>query len=86
MALKRLKKVANQHIIRRRVRLDGHAFIGCTFVDCILEFSGGDVSIEDTLFVRPAIEMDGPASNTTEVLRVLGALKEEMFTFADEKP
>lgn len=75
--------VADQHIIRRRVRLDGHAFIGCTFVDCILEFSGGDIRIEDTLFVRPSLEMDGAASNTTEVLRVLGALREDMFTVRD---
>lgn len=75
--------VADQHLTRRRIRLDGHEFIRCTFIDCILEFSGGDVHIEDTLFVRPALEMDGAASNTTEVLRVLGALKDEMFTLVD---
>lgn len=81
MPVTQLKTIADQHITRRRIRLDGHEFIRCTLVDCILEFSGGDVRIEDTLFVRPAIEMDGAASNTTEVLRALGALKEEMFRF-----
>jgi hypothetical protein len=75
--------ITDQHLTRCRIRLDGHEFLRCTFIDCILEFSGGDVHIEDTLFVRPALEMDGAASNTTEVLRVLGALNDDMFTIRD---
>ena len=76
-----LVEVRGKRFNRTRVRLDGHAFIGCTFTDCTIAFSGGECDIEETLFVRPTLEMSGAAANTAEILHALGALNERMFNF-----
>lgn len=76
-----LPETRGKRFNRERVRLDGRALIGCTLIDCTIEYSGGDIFIEDTMFIRPQLEMDGAAANTAEVLHVLGALNERMFRF-----
>lgn len=78
-----LVEIRGKRFDRTRVRLDGHVFIGCTLVDCTLEFSGGECRIEETFFLRPSLEMTDAAANTVEVLHVLGALNEKMFTFPE---
>jgi len=78
-----LIEVRGKRFDRERITLDGHSFVGCTFIDCTVAFRGGECSIEDSLFVRPQLEMSGAAANTAEVLHALGALNERMFDFPE---
>jgi hypothetical protein len=76
-----LAEIRRKRFNRERVVLDGYAFFECTFIDCTIAFSGGDCLIEETMFVRPRLEMSGAAASTAEILHALGALNEKMFRF-----
>lgn len=54
------------------VRLDGKHFIDCHFIDCTLEYSGGDVALERTTIHSCKHVLFGYARQTAEYMRMAG--------------
>ena len=56
----------------KTVRLDGKHFKDCTFADCILEYSGGDVILERVSMLSCKHTLIGYARQTANYMRSVG--------------
>ena len=54
------------------VRLDGKHFIDCIFIDCTLEYSGGDMALERTAVHSCKHVLYGYALQTADYMRTMG--------------
>jgi hypothetical protein len=74
-AISTLEHVRDRQFKNERVEIDGKRFTSCTFTDCDLVYSGGDVEFGPGCVVndcRP--EFSGPARRTVLLLHALGLL------------
>ena len=70
-----LEHIRDKHFTNQRVEIDGKRFTSCTFKNCELIYSGGDVEFGLGCVVndcRP--EFSGPARRTVLLLHALGLL------------
>lgn len=58
----------------RTLDLDGKKFVGCTFIDCVLQYSGGPVAFELSRFRGCRYVFYGSARNTVHFLQEVGLL------------
>ncbi len=56
------------------VQMDGRHFSHCTMINCILDYSGKPVTLEDTEFQGCQFRFTGDASLTVNFLRCFGML------------
>ena len=54
------------------IRLDGKHFVDCFFIDCTLEYSGGDIILERTSIHGCKHVLYGYARQTAAYLRAVG--------------
>ncbi len=54
------------------VRLDGKHFKDCTFTQCTLEYSGGEVTFEKVRLTRCRHVLLGQALQTAKYMRIVG--------------
>lgn len=54
------------------VQLDGKHFVDCTFIDCTLEYGGGDLVLERTSIYSCKHQLFGYARQTAEYMRTVG--------------
>ena len=62
----------------KTIRIDGTAFYGCQFTDCVLIYSGGEYLLDDCMFPGCTYQFEGPARNTMVFASVMGLLQEEV--------
>jgi len=63
------KVFENQHLV-----LDEGVFINCTFRNCSLEYSGGDVYVQNCQGEGCQLVWRGPAQRTVILLQALGLM------------
>jgi hypothetical protein len=63
------KVFENQHLV-----LDDGVFINCTFRNCSLEYSGGDVHVQNCQGEGCQLVWRGPAQRTVILLQALGLM------------
>jgi hypothetical protein len=63
------KVFENQHLV-----LDEGVFINCTFRNCSLEYSGGDVHVQNCQGEGCQLVWRGPAQRTVILLQALGLM------------
>ncbi len=56
------------------VALDNKTFVGCTLVNCVLEYSGGPVTFDSTLFRNCRYIFYGQARSTVLFLQEVGLM------------
>lgn len=74
--LKGMRRYEGQVFEHEHVVLDNSIFINCTFKDCTIEFSGGDVSFFGQFqVVNSPVIYRGAAMRTLSLLQTFGMLK-----------
>ena len=75
------KTFENQHVL-----LDDGVFINCTFKNCSLEFSGGDVYVQNCQGEGCQLVWRGAAQRTVILLQALGLMAPPPVPKASEIP
>jgi hypothetical protein len=74
-AISTLEPVQDRHFKNETVELDGKRFMSCSFDDCTLNYSGGDVEFGPGCSAENCWPIfSGPARRTALLLRTLGPL------------
>ncbi len=56
------------------ISVDGKQFIDCTFIDCVIEYTGEPVILERTAMLSCRYRFSGPARMTLQFLDCVGLL------------
>lgn len=70
--------VQDVHEENRVVILDDRNFIGCSFKECTLMYSGGDYGWADTKFENCKVKLMGPAGRTMNVIKALNLMQDKV--------
>lgn len=65
------------------VALDGRHFLDCSLRGCVLEYSGGDLTLERTEVQNCRPLLRGPAGRTYSLLSTLGLLPAQLPRFIE---
>ena len=65
------------------IRLDGKHIIDCIFIDCTLEYSGGDIVFERTSMFGCHHQLYGYARQTARYMRNVGLMDETQDKWTD---
>jgi hypothetical protein len=74
-AISTLEPIQDRHFKNETVDIDGRRFLSCSFENCLLNYSGGDVEFGpgcSAVDCRPIFS--GPAGKTLRLLQVFGLL------------
>lgn len=69
-----LEIIKNKHLIGDYLSIDNKHFISCTLIDCVLEYSGGDICFEQTTLRGCRHVFYGPARGTLHYLQNVGLM------------
>jgi len=75
-----MKVIADQELENTVLQMDGHHFENCTIIQCILIFSGGDLSWTNCKFVKCQIRFVGAAGKPIHFLKHFGMVPQEPQT------
>jgi len=67
-----MNRYENETFEKRHVVLDDGVFISCTFKNCSLEYSGGDVHVQNVQAESCQLIWRGAAQRTVFLLQALG--------------
>jgi hypothetical protein len=56
------------------IKLDGKSFVGCTLQHCVLQYNGGPVSFDRTVFRGCKYVFFGSARSTVHFLQAVGLI------------
>jgi hypothetical protein len=75
--------IENQTLANGIVALDDRIFMNCTYENCLLLYSGGDVDFKAAVFRNCRFEFPGAAGRTIYILRTFGLIPQ---SFSDGSP
>ena len=75
--------IRNETLQDRRLPLDGKSFVNCSLVGCVLEYSGGPVNFEHTVFRSCKYVFFGPARATVHFMQAIGLANDEADMWAE---
>lgn len=67
-----MKRYCNQKFTNQHFSLDDGVFIDCTFINCSLEYSGGDFYLQNLSVENCQLIYRGPAKNTIDFMQKTG--------------
>ena len=70
-----MQVLENWHPQGVTVYMDDKRFVKCVLTDCKLVYGGGDVTWENTQFVKCQLSFDGAAQRTVAYLQNFGLMK-----------
>jgi hypothetical protein len=72
-----METIRDQKFAGRSFVIDETVFINCQLTDCDLYYRGGDFDWTNSSFDACRFHWRGPAKRTVDLLRLIGALKEQ---------
>jgi hypothetical protein len=72
-----METIRDQKFAGRSFVIDETVFINCQLTDCDLYYEGGDFDWANTSFNACRFHWRGAAKRTADLLRLIGALKEQ---------
>jgi hypothetical protein len=72
-----METIRDQKFAARSFVIDETVFINCQLTDCDLYYEGGDFDWANTGFDACRFHWRGVAKKTVDILRLIGALKEQ---------
>ena len=78
-----MQVIQNETIQGTRLPLDGKCFVNCILVKCVLEYSGGAVDFQQTVFRGCKYVFFGPARATVHFMQAVGLANDEPAMWAE---
>jgi len=78
-----LEVIRDEVIQDSRLSLDGKSFVNCVLERCVLEYSGGNVSFDQTIFRSCKYVFFGRARATVHFLQAVGMVTDDAALWAE---
>ena len=83
--MEKLLRIENETFTDATLVIDGHHFTGCTFIRCLLRYSGGPFEIEHCEIQEQMVEFQAAARWTLYFLRRFGWSLPDGMTLGPEE-